>query len=337
MYSLLMMSAIATGGDAPAFNWGAGCYGSCSGVVATGCCGGYAVPTGCCGGYAVPTGCCGGTACYGGCCGGRPLLPLFPTLRARVSARLSCFGSACYGSSCHGSSCMGSSCYGSSCMGSSCYGSSCMGSSCYGSACYGSSCIGSISSGSGYAPAPVIGGGGCFGGPSLGVGFAGSQHHFPGVGGGCYGTGSGGAIYYGPDFHPSAIPSAVPMAAPTVTQSSNATMLRNDRDSNPMTEYQVSSAKPASAPARITLELPANATLYVDGEKVAGRGTTRNFHTPSLPAGTFFYDMKAEVKIDGEIESETIRVMIQAGDAKTESFDKLIAAVKSAKPSVVSK
>jgi hypothetical protein len=46
---------------------------------------------------------------------------------------------------------------------------------------------------------------------------------------------------------------------------------------------------PATSPekktsANITIEVPAGATLYVDGQATQTTGTVRQFHTPELPA-----------------------------------------------------
>ncbi len=346
MYSLVMMSALATGGDAPSFNWGSGCYGgSCSGVVVSSGCSGYAVPVGCCGGTVA--------SCYGGC-GGRSLFPLFPNLRARLSARFSRGGSSCVGSSCYGSSCVGSSCHGSSCVGSSCHGSSCVGSSCLGygfGGCVGSShgsgyngggyYAGSVPGGAGYgssAPGGVyyLGNSPGVSAATFGYGFAGLPTFPQGYSmGGCYGTGAVGPYYYGADFNNPPIMS-VPPVIPQVPMPPATPDMNNESSSDG--EFQASRAVPSAAPARLTVELPAAAVLFVDGEKVSGTGTTRNFHTPTLPAGTFFYDLKAVVTVDGEPVTESVRVMVKAGDAKTETFGRLIAAVKSGKsPALVSK
>jgi uncharacterized protein (TIGR03000 family) len=62
MYSVVLMAALSTGGEMPAFGRHGcrGCWGCCGGCW--GCCGGC---WGCCGG------CCGGCwGCCGGCCGG---------------------------------------------------------------------------------------------------------------------------------------------------------------------------------------------------------------------------------------------------------------------------
>jgi uncharacterized protein (TIGR03000 family) len=92
MYSMVLMMALTTGGEAPAFGHGCcGGYTSCCGgtTVVYSCCGGHSCcggghklfgglfaghKHGCCGGYSCcgGSGCCGGTVIYSGCCGGTP-------------------------------------------------------------------------------------------------------------------------------------------------------------------------------------------------------------------------------------------------------------------------
>ncbi len=76
MYSVVLMMALTSGGDAQAFGHHGGCcggYSSCCGGGYSSCCGGYAYSgySSCCGGYSS---CCGGgySSCCGGysCCGG---------------------------------------------------------------------------------------------------------------------------------------------------------------------------------------------------------------------------------------------------------------------------
>lgn len=87
----------------------------------------------------------------------------------------------------------------------------------------------------------------------------------------------------------------------------------------------------APTAANIQLELPAGATLFVEGQKVAGEGRTRNFHTPELPTDRqFFYDMRAEVTVAGKTTSEDLRVVVAGGQTVTKSFAVLIAAVEKA-------
>ena len=81
--------------------------------------------------------------------------------------------------------------------------------------------------------------------------------------------------------------------------------------------------------ANITVELPAGAKLYVDGNLVTGEETTRHFHTPTLARGKqYVYTMKAEVTVAGKPVVEEKQVLIKAGDRVTEKFEKLSAAAK---------
>lgn len=311
MYSMVLMAALTTAPDAAAF--GRGCYGGCGGctgaVVSVGC-------TGCTGAVVQVGGSCFGS-CYGSCYGGgcHSIFPLFPGLRGRLAGFLG--GRGCH-SSCHGS-CYGSGCY-SSCVGSSCFGS------CHG-ACYG-----------GFAVNPINPTTACYGSP-LFYNSTGTFSHPTVYGwpvysptsagyGSCFGS---GPVYFGPDFHQPAfmVPTATGSgivegglgAAPTIT-----------------IDHATAKAKPNAAPARLTVELPAAAKLYVDGELVKGESANRNFHTPDLPGGkTFYYDLKAEVEVNGKTVTEEKRVLVKAGDAVSESFDKLIAAAKSDKTDVAKK
>ena len=261
------------------------------------------------------TGCTGASVSYaasysysscsgcGGCSG-----PMFPRLGNFVRGLgRSCHASSCYGSSCFGpvfysSACYGS-CYGSSCYGSACYGS-CYGSS-YGSACYGSSCLGS----------------GCYGSSCRG----------------CVGS---APVILGESYGVPGVPVAPAMPAVPLTsgvgESYGTVSLSGNRVAAPSV---VAEAAVESASASLSLELPATATLYVDGQLVAGGGESRQFHTPPLPRGqAFFYEVKAVVEVNGKSEVEQKRVVVKAGESLREGFPKLIASVKSAGgPAVASK
>ena len=85
------------------------------------------------------------------------------------------------------------------------------------------------------------------------------------------------------------------------------------------------------ASASLTVELPASATLFVDGNLIAGGGESRQFHTPELPRGqAFFYEVKAIVEVNGKLEVEEKRVVVKAGESLREAFPKLLASVKAA-------
>jgi uncharacterized protein (TIGR03000 family) len=100
----------------------------------------------------------------------------------------------------------------------------------------------------------------------------------------------------------------------------------------PALEFEAARAVPNAAPARLTVELPEDAQLYVDGNLTKGTGITRNFHTPDLSNGsTYYYDLKAVVVVEGKTISEEKRVLVRSGEAVNDSFGKLIAAVKASK------
>jgi len=242
--------------------------------------------------------------------------PAVDATPAVVVAPMGCFSSGCYSSGCYGSSCFGAGCYSSGCYSSGCYASSCTG--CGGSifplfpnlrarasgflglrsSCYGSSCYGSS----------------CYGSSCYGSSCFGSSCH-------------GSATFYGSDFHGGCtgcrgivIGDGIPHV------------------SIPSTEYQAARTSPNASPARLTIEVPAEAKLYVDGQLTKGEGASRNFHTPELPKDqTFFYDLKAEVEVDGKVVTENKRVLVRSGEVLTEVFPKLIAAVKNAQDAVVTK
>mgnify|MGYP000602975723 CR=1 FL=1 len=74
--------------------------------------------------------------------------------------------------------------------------------------------------------------------------------------------------------------------------------------------------KPALAPdrARLIVELPADATLYVDGQPIRTEPkTVRVFTTPKLdPNLTYYYDLEAEVVRNGQRYAESRRVVVRA-------------------------
>jgi uncharacterized protein (TIGR03000 family) len=224
-----------------------------------------------------------------------------------------CSGCTGYSTSCHGySSCHGgggrifghkhSSCNG--CCGgaaySSCHGGGLFGHkhSCHG-CCGGASCFGSCS---GYINQSAWGNC-CGGGAGVGYGYGGpTTYMYP-----SYSTPvpTGAAPYYrvGP-VESAPAPVVVPPA-------------RTDDDKK----------KGAS----LKFSLPAGAALFVDGAKTPGEGAERTFFTPPLEAGQkFFYDVRAEVVVDGKTIVEEKRVIVEAGAEVSESFSKMIAAVATA-------
>ncbi len=72
------------------------------------------------------------------------------------------------------------------------------------------------------------------------------------------------------------------------------------------------------------VQAPPDTKLYVGGKLLKTNSATRGFDTPPLTHGQqYFYDVRAEVVRDGQINSETRRVRVQAGDEVTLSFPDL--------------
>lgn len=79
--------------------------------------------------------------------------------------------------------------------------------------------------------------------------------------------------------------------------------------------------KPAaqSAPARVIVELPADAKLFVDGIATETTGSRRTFNTPELRMGTsFYYDLKV-VNSDNTVRLS--KLVVRAGEDAFAHFD----------------
>ncbi len=95
---------------------------------------------------------------------------------------------------------------------------------------------------------------------------------------------------------------------------------------------------PKGMGANLKFTVPANAKLYVDGRLTTGSGTERNFTTPPLaPGQKFYYEVKAELLVNGTPVIEEKRVIIEAGNNIVESFPRLIAATNGTPASVAGK
>ncbi len=289
MYSIVLAAVLTAGPATPNHFFGChgcnGCQGSCHG---------------CCGGCYGCSGCWGGCyGCYGGCygCSG-------------------CYGGGWY-SSCHG--CCGG-CYG--CWGG-CYGG------CYGSGCYG--CCGGYTGAviqsvpatpvmpkasspmketGQYAPARVV-----VQAPAdarilvngQAVTWSGSEKVF---------------------------------ATPALERGQTYSYLFEataDRDGKPVrrtarllvrageeTRVDFSDLTVTSAPTdstRVTVQMPRDARLFVEGTLMPLTETQRTFETPKLEMGrAYTYTLRAEVVREGRIRSETQRVQVEAGKPLTVAF-----------------
>lgn len=84
---------------------------------------------------------------------------------------------------------------------------------------------------------------------------------------------------------------------------------------------KMAAAKPAGEKANITVHLPAEAKLFVDGVACPLTSATRSFETPNLvPGRTYFYNLKIEVVRDGETMTDSRHVKMQAGQEVVVDF-----------------
>ncbi|MCS6852899.1 MAG: TIGR03000 domain-containing protein [Gemmataceae bacterium] len=81
----------------------------------------------------------------------------------------------------------------------------------------------------------------------------------------------------------------------------------------------------ATARTRITVQLPADAKLYVNGDLCPLTTATRRFDTPELPTGqTYAYTFRAEVERAGRTVSANRTVVFRAGEPVTVDFGTLV-------------
>jgi uncharacterized protein (TIGR03000 family) len=202
---------------------------------------------------------------------------------------------------CHGGygGCYGG-CYGGGCWGGwgGCHG--CHG-GCWGSgygACYGT-CYGGWGAG-------VYG---CVG--SWGYGCWGSAYA-------CYGSWAHGPGYYGSGYETMTPGGLAPIYNPgTPMPPAGETLPKPKPDGKNGTSL-------APNRARLIVELPADARLYIDDRAMKTTSGRRTFHTPDLQAGqTYYYVLRAEVVRDGKPLREERRVILRAGDVVRTDFTSL--------------
>jgi uncharacterized protein (TIGR03000 family) len=89
--------------------------------------------------------------------------------------------------------------------------------------------------------------------------------------------------------------------------------------------------KPASgAPAKVTINLPANAQLFINDVACPLTSSKRSFDTPSLPPNKkFFYTVRAEWVQGGQPVSQTQRLVVEAGQNVSATFANLTPATTS--------
>jgi uncharacterized protein (TIGR03000 family) len=86
----------------------------------------------------------------------------------------------------------------------------------------------------------------------------------------------------------------------------------------------------ASSSTSITLRVPENAEVWIQGKKMDEKGTERRFNLPSLDTGaTYDYDIRVTWTDNGRKMSDTTRLNVRAGDQQSISYIAALAAGKS--------
>lgn len=217
--------------------------------------------------------------------------------------------------------------YNGSCVG--CYG-------CYGNGgfngggpAWGGSCVGTYG---GYAitgPTAAYGCWGCWGGnasttiydgaSSYGYGYG---HGVPGFGlsfqcHGCYGC-YGGWSCFGSPLEPR---SEAVNRNPVGGVSGGSYVPPPPTAVPPPTPVPLKDEKQSKVRSKVIIEMPENARLFVDGNEMKPGPTTRVFQTPPLNAGqSYFYEVKVEVTVNGKVQSESQRLVINPGETVTAAF-----------------
>jgi uncharacterized protein (TIGR03000 family) len=84
--------------------------------------------------------------------------------------------------------------------------------------------------------------------------------------------------------------------------------------------------KEAMAPgkAKVIIDVPEDAKLYIDDQLMKAVAGKRSFNTPALERGqTYYYIVRAEVVVDGKTYTESKRVLVRAGEEALANFPEL--------------
>ena len=128
--------------------------------------------------------------------------------------------------------------------------------------------------------------GGCYGG-CYGGGY-----------GGCYGGCYGGGVNYVPTTGPGN------GAGKVVPEKLDAPKKQDD-----------------TTRAKVLIDVPAQAKLYIDDQPMSNKTGLRTFVTPPLQRGqSYFYDVKIVLTVDGQEKVQTQRVILRAGEVVAANF-----------------
>jgi uncharacterized protein (TIGR03000 family) len=76
--------------------------------------------------------------------------------------------------------------------------------------------------------------------------------------------------------------------------------------------------------AKLIVEVPADAKLYIDDQPMKTTSARRVFSTPGLePGQAYYYMVRVEVVRDGKVQSDTRRVIVRAGEEARADFNRL--------------
>ncbi|HTU89049.1 MAG TPA: TIGR03000 domain-containing protein [Gemmataceae bacterium] len=170
--------------------------------------------------------------------------------------------------------------------------------------------------------------GGCYGGSGMGMGCYGGGY---GMGMGCYGGygmgygggygyGGGGRSGYGYGYGGYTLGTYSPMLGSNAYSPMMNTWGWNtpfvsggavlNQGMNQSFYYNTGMGNEAT----IVVHLPAEASLSIDGQQTQQRSDTRTFTSPPLePGKTYTYTIRAEMKRDGHLLSDTQTVTVRAG------------------------
>jgi uncharacterized protein (TIGR03000 family) len=78
----------------------------------------------------------------------------------------------------------------------------------------------------------------------------------------------------------------------------------------------------ADASALVTVRLPKDARLFVDGTPIPQKLAVRKFTTPKLaPGQLYYYTVKVELDREGEVVTKSKRVVVEAGKKVEVTFE----------------
>ena len=76
--------------------------------------------------------------------------------------------------------------------------------------------------------------------------------------------------------------------------------------------------------AKLLIEVPANAKLFIDDTRVEAAADVQAFHTPPLePGRDYFYNVRIELMRDGQPLSQTRQIIVRAGQVARADFKDL--------------